>query len=393
MESLLRPFLQSLNLPFEYVIHAAASIDEVELPGEDTLGIVYPISLQSDFHFHEHDGERIKYREDYFKLDDGTPHFFDGLKLVVRKGNLVCLQFLSNDISRKLLVAVLNDAVKVVSGGILEKGREQFKTAMTSAIEFRIKEFKSNIETNEDEAKTHEQEALNMRNSIVTDKEAIKALDGTKGQWIHRAEDEFDHLQHLVPSFYKKISLNENELIALTYPIEIEFDGAEYYLGDFEVKIGLQEAGLVIHNLTKQIDGYDHPHVNDGSACLGNISTGLIKMLAEFEFFGALQMIHTFLHSYNSDSPYLTIDHWDPNYTEDTRSHFEECHDDNSGYRCVECGGEDGRCPFYEYAFSDCFEESTLADCIKCDYQCHLGRERIKRHEAQQQPQAQEVTQ
>ena len=186
---------------------------------------------------------------------------------------------------------------------------------MTSAIEHRIKEFKSNIETNEDEAKNHEQEALNMRNRIVTDKEALKALDGTKGQWIHRAEDEFDHLQHLVPSLYKKISLNENELIALTYPIDIEFDGAEFDLGDFEVKIGLQDAGLTIHNLTHQVHGYDHPHVNDGSACLGNISTGIIKMLAEFEFFGALQMIHTFLHSYNSDSPYLTIEHWDPNYS------------------------------------------------------------------------------
>src|SRR5208283_197093 len=393
MESLIRSFLQSLNLPFEYVIHAASSTEEIELPKEDTLGIVYPISLQSDFHYLEHDGERIRYRENYFKLEEGIPHCFDGLKLVVRKGTLICLQFLAGETNRVFLDVALNDAVKSVADDIIEKDRQAFKAAMTSAIEHRIKEFKSNIETNEDEAESHERDALQMRNRIVTDKEALKALDGTKGQWIHRAEAEFDHLQHLVPSLYKKISLNENELIALTYPIDIEFDGAEYDMGDFEVKIGLQDAGLTIHNLTKQVDGYDHPHVNDGSACLGNISSGLIKMLAEFEFFGALQMIHTFLHSYNSDSPYLTIEHWDPNYTEDTTSYYDTCHDDNSGYRCVECGGEDGRCPFYEYAFSDCFEASTLTDCIKCDYQCHLGRERIKRHEAQHQPQAQEVTQ
>ena len=42
----------------------------------------------------------------------------------------------------------------------------------------------------------------------------------------------------------------------------------------------------------------------DGKPCLGNIGNGVIRMLAEFELFGALQIIHKFLHSYNPHSPY-----------------------------------------------------------------------------------------
>ncbi len=359
-----------------------------DLP-QDHVNIVYTV-LSKDFHYETINGLRIKHSQAIFRVEPSIDHTHDGSTLARLKGSTIYLLFSWNEGADSVLEAILQDLVPKAKEDIANSLIHQFKTSISSAIEARVQEYRDRIKQNNEEAGDMERQVLNLRRQIHTDSQALQALDGTKGQWIQKAHKEFDNLQHLIPNYYEGFRLEDDKLIAKTHEVSIAYDGCSYDIGVFEVKITLATGDLEIANLTHEVDGYQHPHISDGRPCLGNIGKGVIRMLAEFELFGALQMIHSFLHSYNEDSPYQKIEHWDPNHEDEEDSRYSNCRDNNSGYACVECGGEGGECPFYDEAFEVCVENSSLEDCTNCEYQCRLGRERIQRHRSnQQQPEVQ----
>jgi hypothetical protein len=366
-------------------INIVASEDG-ELPnglGSDEINIVFPV-LSKDFHFVTVSGVRIKHSDGLFKQEGCLDYSLEGFTVARYKGSTIYLVFSSNEEAESLLESIMKELVPKAIDAVKSSFLRQFKLSVTNAIESRVQEYRDRIKDNESEAAKLEQQILTLRRQVNTDSKAVEALEGTKGQWIQKAQKEFGSLQHLIPNYYEGFRVDDGKLIAKTHEVSITFEGCSYDIGVFEVRITLATGDLEIANLTHEVEGYQHPHISDGSPCLGNIGNGVIRMLAEFELFGALQMIHSFLHSYNEDSPYCKIEHWDPNYEDEESSHYENCHEDNYGYTCVECGGENGACPFYDEAFEVCLENAKLEDCTSCDYQCRLGRERIRRHQQQQ---------
>ena len=351
---------------------------------DDEVSVVYPV-LSKDFHYETIAGIRTKHSSEIFKCDKAYNHEHEGLILARLIGSTIYFLFSAND----ELEAIVNASLQVLipkAKEFAEKSQlKQFKNAVSSAIESRVREYKDRIKENEEESQNLEQQLLNLHRQIDTDTQAFNALDGTKGQWKKKAVKEFEYLHRLTDSLYKSIRVDGEKLIATTSDVSINYDGSSFDIGEFEVKINLPTGDLDIQNLTHAIDSYQHPHISDGKPCLGNIGSGVIRMLAEFELFGALQIIHKFLHSYNSDSPYLKIEHWDPDYVDDNQRNYESCRDDNSRYACVECGGEDGNCPFYDEAYESCLENSSLDECTNCEYQCHSGRQRIQRQQTEVQ--------
>jgi hypothetical protein len=356
-----------------------------DLP-QNQVNIVYTV-LSKDFHYETINGQRIKHSQEIFEVDASTIHTHDCITLARLTGSIIYLLFSWNEGADAILEAILQDLVPKAKEAIQNSLHHQFKTSISSAIEARVQEYRDRIKQNDEEAGDMERQILNLRRQIHTDSQALEALDGTKGQWKQKAVKEFESLRHLIPNYYASYRIDDGKLIAKTHEVSIPYDGCTYDIGVFEVKITLATGDLEIANLTHEVDGYEHPHISGGRPCLGNIGKGVIRMLAEFELFGALQMIHSFLHSYNEDSPYHKIEHWDPGYENEEDSHFQNCRDNNSGYECVECGGEGGECPFYDEAFEVCVERSSLDDCVNCEYQCRLGRERIQRHQSNQQHQ------
>jgi hypothetical protein len=355
---------------------------------DDKVSIVYPV-LSKDFHYETIAGVRTKHSSEIFKCDKAYNYEHEGLILARLVGSTIYFLFSANGELEPIVGSVLQALVPKAKEAAEKSQLKQFKNAVSSAIEKRVDEYKDRIEENEEEAQKLERQIQNIQRQITTDKQAYKALDGTKGQWKKKAEREFEYLQRLTENLYESIRVDGVKVIAKTSDVSINFDGSTYDIGEFEIKIDLPTGDLDIKNLTHEVDGYDHPHISDGKPCLGNIGNGVIRMLAEFELFGALQIIHKFLHSYNSDSPYLKIERWDPDYEDDNRKNYDSCRDDNSGYACVECGGEDGNCPFYDEAFEVCLEHSSVDECTHCDYQCHMGRQRIQREQEQQQTEVQ----
>jgi hypothetical protein len=351
---------------------------------DDEVTIVYPV-LSKDFHFETIAGVRTKHSSEIFKCDKAYNHEHEGLILARLVGSTIYFLFSASEELEPIVNAVLQVLIPKAKESAEKSQLKQFKNAVSSAIETRVSEYKDRIEENEEEAQKLEQQLLNLQRQINTDAQAYKALDGTKGQWKKKAAREFEYLHRLTESLYESIRVDGEKLIAKTSEVSINYDGSSYEIGIFEVKIDLPTGDLDIQNLTHKVAGYQHPHISDGKPCLGNIGSGVIRMLAEFELFGALQIIHKFLHSYNSQSPYHKIEHWNPDYVDDNQKNYESCRDNNSGYECVECGGDDGNCPFYDEAYEVCLENSSLDECTNCEYQCHSGRQRIQRQQTEAQ--------
>jgi hypothetical protein len=56
--------------------------------------------------------------------------------------------------------------------------------------------------------------------------------------------------------------------------------------------------------------GWDHPHVQDGRPCLGNLREGVLKLIAEYELALAVQVTMGFLETYQPESAYCAIEGW-----------------------------------------------------------------------------------
>jgi hypothetical protein len=55
---------------------------------------------------------------------------------------------------------------------------------------------------------------------------------------------------------------------------------------------------------------WDHPHVQDGLPCLGNLREGVLKLIAEYELALATQVLLDFLGTYVPETAYTPIEGW-----------------------------------------------------------------------------------
>ncbi len=359
------------------VIESRDGVDSGNLE-EGKLHVVYPV-ISKNFHFAEIDGVKVKHNLGLFPSISQT-FSLDTIAVAKTRSTDIFLLFSCGEDGEGLLEYILSSLVPKALEAKEEWMKGKFRNVMALAIQQRLSEYRHRIKGNEEELESAEEKLRDLARQINTDRQALGALDGTKGAWLTKAEKEFSSLKNLIPNLYRKVFVDGDDLVALTRMVEIIYEGKSYEMGEFEIRITLHSGDLNIKNLGNRVEDCDHPHIREGKPCLGNIGPGVIKMIAEFELFGALQMIHSFLHSYNEDSPYVTIEHWDPNHEEEDR--YQTCHEDHRGFDCVECGDHD--CPFYDDAFESCFEDTTVEDCTGCDYLCSLGRERISENQKEE---------
>ena len=95
----------------------------------------------------------------------------------------------------------------------------------------------------------------------------------------------------------------------ITRRLEVEHRGKQYALGSFQVDL-LYNGDITIHNLTSRHGFYDHPHVWDGTPCLGNVREGLAKLIGEFQLAAASEVIVDFLKTINHKDWHISIEHW-----------------------------------------------------------------------------------
>lgn len=168
---------------------------------------------------------------------------------------------------------------------------------------------------------------------------------------------------------YSNVEFTIAAIEAITAPIwiagKVDRKTVHYYMGTFKVSIPYSGNGVKITPVIKPPDcgtEYPHPHIaRGGSPCLGNISRAVPNYLKKGQYGILLSLMLEFLTSYNSGSPYQTLDHW-KYYTNKDNIPGQAAPDKVEEEICPNCG--DAGC----YRCGDCDEWN-------CECECNLAEE------------------
>jgi hypothetical protein len=127
-----------------------------------------------------------------------------------------------------------------------------------------------------------------------------------------RFERDYDGI--LALPHVKAVSVERRRIRILTTPIDISYEGASYRIGEFAIELDLEaRTGVRILNLanTSQSTGWDHPHVQGGAPCLGNLQEGVQLLLGEMELVPLAALMIQFLETFNPTTAYGAIELWE----------------------------------------------------------------------------------
>jgi hypothetical protein len=134
----------------------------------------------------------------------------------------------------------------------------------------------------------------------------LRALQDPSGEPADPVAD-FDRIRDLPD--VRDLGLQAGTLAITTRPLEAECGGHRYRLGSFRVEIQF-EGDVRITNLTDRRGPYDHPHVRQGRPCLGNVREGVAKLIGEYEFAAAAQVLLDFLQTVNPQDWRIPVFYW-----------------------------------------------------------------------------------
>ena len=268
----------------------------------------------------------------------------------------------------------LKDSLPILAQTYHKSQKDQLKRLVLSGIEMRKSSLKDAIQQGEFSLSSLNREMFETSRKVELDRQILGVLNKPVAPVSRKINAEYSNFKKLVPSMYQSIELEDGLVRAKTQHVAIEYDSTEYDIGILLIELDLSKGQAKITNLTNCPNGYAHPHVSDGGdICLGNISSGLTRMIGEFEIYGALELLHKFLHSYNEPDSYQKIQYWnDPDWAEDEDDEYDRCRENGSyGKTCLDCG--DSECPYYDGALEECAEEPDFPKCVNCDQRCNAG--------------------
>jgi len=105
------------------------------------------------------------------------------------------------------------------------------------------------------------------------------------------------------------VRVSDCVLQVFTEPIVIEYGFRRYRLGRYRLDLHF-DGRLFIQNLTDRYDTYDHPHVESGRPCLGNIQDWVQRLLAQREFAAATELLLQYLRTVNPSDWRKAITFW-----------------------------------------------------------------------------------
>ncbi len=161
-------------------------------------------------------------------------------------------------------------------------------------------------------------QVMTLSRKIEGDREILNMFSRAPEFIKAKATRAFVEMMKLVPSCYSHIYVVDKSVIAETYPITLEHDGGSYNFEPYVVEVDLDKGKVLISGGT-ECNGYIHPHVTDdpNNICWGNIGHLVSRLAGELDLHGLFQLVHQFLHSYNSSDPFQKIEKWDPDFVED----------------------------------------------------------------------------
>jgi len=153
--------------------------------------------------------------------------------------------------------------------------------------------------------------SLAVRDRRISLEKKSKTLVNDEAVNDEKIERIFERLCKL--STTGKITVSEDMVVVPVGQIDIEFEGVVYDIGEFEVKIDLDDCSVLCVNKTRRVNRCYHPHVeDDGNCCLGDASYGIGVLLGDLELETVVLMMIEFLKSYSRWGAYhdAEIEEW-----------------------------------------------------------------------------------
>jgi len=202
------------------------------------------------------------------------------------------------------------DFLEHLKAGIEEKSKRALNNAVQKGFKQRLEKEKLQLQAAKDTVSQYLKSIVTCERKAITAERMITVLKNNLSDIPASINKTWLSLKKMEGSaLYSNISFMKTGIKATTNPIFIDFEKTTYEMGKFEITLGFN-GETVMKNISNKINSYDHPHVNNGVPCWGNMVGTLPKLIGYSEFDVALVMIHTFLSSYDSASPYHAITYW-----------------------------------------------------------------------------------
>lgn len=184
----------------------------------------------------------------------------------------------------------------------MQRARENYINLVSSRIGTRVDQTRQRAE--------EIQQAISEAMTMITEKVREQTIVNKELAWLEQNVQEVQ--EGLAAEFQKLMDIPEvdeincmrRKLVVKLNDIVIEFNGRRYLLGRPIIEIH-QNGTIKISNPGNTVSRKPHPHVNsEGDPCLGNISEGIAKLIGQFEFATAVQILIEFLKNFNEGEQY-----------------------------------------------------------------------------------------
>jgi hypothetical protein len=189
------------------------------------------------------------------------------------------------------------------------EARAAYVAAALHDVERERVRLRDQLETRRAELNRVSTELRSLSRELHLGRRKLSTLEAEAVEQRARFERDYDELLEL-PGV-RKVETVGSMIRVLTEPVVIENEGRRYRIGEFAIELGL-DFGVRIVNLnnTSWATGWDHPHVQGGYPCLGNLKEGVELLLGEFQLVPLVSLLLQFLESYDRVSAYGPITLW-----------------------------------------------------------------------------------
>jgi len=208
-----------------------------------------------------------------------------------------------------------------------------------------------------------------------------------KQWWLTRQDSLELQIANLQTLFEECKTSSDDPLEVEWMERDVELEGV--WIGDLQVELGLEYFTVSVRNLSVDTEirgGFQHPHVNvQGEICWNDEYEIAENYHHSGDFLALKDLIHNLLHTYNPDSPYISLEDWVDGLGECCCDCGDSYHEDDmvyvesiDGSLCPNCRYYCEHCDHYQdyHSFNsnwdmcnDCLEDLTRK-CTACHERC-----------------------
>jgi hypothetical protein len=282
----------------------------------------------------------VLHEPNFAKMLSGDLIVFDDMPVArIGKQWLVLLIWPKNPSALAFVRKIIDQHLPRICRKYRHQQKDLLVESFESCVQDRRRELQGSIREDGYELERLSLQVMQLSRKLETDRHLLEMFQRSP-EWVaNRANHTYCDLMKLVPTIYKHFRYEDDSVVGITHPIDIEYDGYGYHFESYEAEVNLRLGKVFISGGTN-VNGYIHPHVTDekSNVCWGNISHLVSRLAGELDLFGLFQLVHQFLTSYNAADPYQKIERWDPDWEEpcdDEQPYCSFC--DDYGHSIGEC--------------------------------------------------------